>query len=309
MNTISVSYNFPTGFLWGSTPPEDALSETNNSAYLFRLQEKSVRALIIEIKWARCEPLKEQFDEGYIESRRSLLARIKSRNIEPVVILDSREFPQWMNLNHPGRSGSEAAEAYPFYVHLTDALLPYTNFIGLHAPQQGLFNGARVRTAMDVFRQTADHIHELSENTKAGLILPRDFGTEKASGVDRLFGRNEYHYLRKAEADFLGLPAGQTATAGIRSVLGENRIPLMFITDRLRSGNEEDRFEILADTLYDIWQLYQQGIRVLGYFSETDFNSDSPDTNLYEFSCKNNSLKLSTDMPELPEKWIRFLKD
>lgn len=309
MNTITVSYNYPVDFLWGINPEEDTLSDMNNSSYLFKLQEKKVTALLLNVKWARCEPLKGQFDEVYIESLRSLLARIKNRNIQSIVILNGLEIPIWKNLDHPRKSGSEFNDTAPFYEHLAEALFPYTNYFGIYCPRQTLFNHKMIDQAIADFQRTADIIHSLSEKSKAGLILPDSFGQNHSSKLKQLYTKNDYHYLRNAEIDFLGLPANRNISDQIQSLLGNFHKPLIFISNRLRNTFTNNKSEPLADILYEIWRMYQKGWKIIGYLSETEITSDSPDAELYEVSCKNNALKLSTDMSFLSEKWIRFLKD
>ena len=89
MSVCTVSYNFPSGFLWGLYLPEDFVKDRGNIPLLYQLRESSIRSVSITLDWADFEPLKNNYEESLIESTRSLLSRIRTQNMESIVILNT----------------------------------------------------------------------------------------------------------------------------------------------------------------------------------------------------------------------------
>ncbi|MBR0197686.1 MAG: hypothetical protein IJQ34_06105, partial [Kiritimatiellae bacterium] len=59
----------------------------------------------------------------------------------------------------------------------------------------------------------------------------------------------------------------------------------------------------------DLWQFYQKGWPIQGYFSDLNLSQDTETLGFFSEIVKANALGLSSDDPRLPEKWIRFLKE
>ena len=302
MSIYSASYTFPPEFMWGITPHDDLISDKDNYSYLFSLQENRIGAAQVGISWAKCEPLSGNFDEPYIESIRSLLSRMRERNIAPLVILNTQEFPAWKNLDRPGKE--DFSDAYEFSVHVIDALIPYTNHIGMICPKGALLNRNELNAKLGLLREIIGYIHKLSGTAKAGLLLTSVF-----AGSSRPLDRFRYGFLRSTEADFLGLSTAADCLNAVRSIFGDERKPVMFLSDGLNGAEAEDKLEIMADSLYAVWQFYQEGWPISGYFSRIGVEPGQAAFDLYANTCRRNAFEISTAMPYLPEKWIRFLKD
>ena len=123
-----------------------------------------------------------------------------------------------------------------------------------------------------------------------------------------MFRQLQLQLLKTAEMDFLGLSAENSAEETIRTVYEKNRIPLLYYTDNLHFSPPENQTEELIEKIYAIWHFYQKGWPILGYFSETDILTETSAKQLYTNCCRTNSLELSTENPNLPKKWIQFLK-
>ena len=305
MKTITASYNFPPEFLWGIDPGKNLSEDPGNTAFLFQLRENNVNALLLKIPWNKCEPLKGHFDEAYIESLRSFLGRVKTRGIEPVIIPDTTQIPAWQNLD-PGRNDEESSGFDSFYRYLIEISIPYAKYYGIYCPRGSLFKKKTIHQALGRFTELSAYVHSISDRVKVGLVLPDEFGEKKSSGW---IMKNEYDFLRTAEADFLGLRADENVYAALRSVFGSGRKPVMILSDGTVENPDQETEDLTADNLYTYWRFYQEGWPILGYFSGADLPSDQNSHNLYAVCCKNNAFRISTDMPGLSEKWLRFLKD
>lgn len=302
MKTYAASFIFPDDFLWGIVPDDSFLTNKESYSAIYGLKEKQVRSILIDVPWDRCEPLKGSFDESFLENIRTLLARIRGENIEPFVVLNTRKLPGWQNLEK--NAEADPGDVYHVAVHIADALIPYTNFFGTFCPKGSLFSRNILNEKLSVLADIRGHIHSLSESAKCGIIL-----SEVLAEKGKLFMQLRYDFLKKIETDFLGLPASDAMTGQLTEIFGEERRPVIFINDGLKSISAAERPEILTDKLYKVWHFYQKGWPVIGYFSETEPGSGSPDTSLYEFFSKKNAFEISTDMDGLPEKWKLFLKD
>ncbi len=302
MKTYTASYIFPDDFLWGIVPDESFLTNKDSYSSIYGLKEKRVGSVLIDVPWDKCEPLKGSFDEPFLETVRTLLARIRGENIEPFVILNTGKVPGWQNLEK--NTDADPGDVYNFSIHIADALVPYTNFFGSYCPKGSLFSRNLLNEKLSVLSDIRGHIHSLSESAKCGIVLSEVF-REKS----RLFMQLRYDFLKKIETDFFGLPASDAMTGRLTEIFGEERRPIIFINDGLKSISAAERPEILTDKLYKVWHFYQKGWPVIGYFSETEPGSGSPDASLYEFFSKKNAFEISTDMDGLPEKWKLFLKD
>ena len=302
MSTYSASYTFPADFLWGIVPREDILSDKENYSYLFSLQENRIGAIRISISWAKCEPLKGNFDEIYIESIRSLLSRIRERHIAPLVILNTEEAPGWKNLDHPEKE--DFSDEYKFSVHLIEALIPYTNHIGMMCPKGSLLDRNRLERKLSVLQEITAYIRKLSGTARSGLILTSVF-----SGSGSLLDQFRYRFLKKLETDFVGISTEDSSLIQMRSIFGDTRKAVMFLSDGLNNAEPADKTELLADKLHGAWQFYQEGWPIMGFFSNIEIEPEEGAFKLYTNACRNNAFRISTDMPYLPEKWLRFLKD
>ena len=302
MNSHSASFNFPPGFLWGIVPYDGFVSDKENFPYIFDLQEKQIKSVLINIPWAACEPLKGHYDEEYIETLRTLLVRIQGRNISPVVILNTKELPAWQNLDHPKKR--DRNDIYNFAVHIAEALCPYTKFFGLISPKGSLFEQSRLNSETELLNDIISRIHELSESAKTVLVL-NSLLLAKDEWLDRI----RYRFIGKISADYLGVEADENAFKTIMSLFGGDHKPIMVLTDSLKTVPPDKRSEILADKLYSVWRFYQSGWPVSAFFSETAITERSDDSLLYENSSINNAFIISDDLPYLPVKWQQFLKD
>ncbi len=302
MNPYSVSCIFPDNFLWGCVSEENFFQDKENYAYIFKLKEHHINAILLSIPWSKCVPLKGNFDEVFIESIRSLLSKIRGQNIEPILILDTNDIPVWQNLDHPDKRDYE--DENNFLVHLSDVLIPYANYFTLICPENNLFSRGRFSTKLTIVNNVIKHIHSLSETAKAGLRISSSI--EKSG---KWFLHPQYEFLKRVDCDYLGIPADKSSMQSVQNVFGTERKPILFLTDDLNTIQEEDRIGLLADKLFDTWQFYQKGWPIIGFFSETELNNNSPEYKLYINSCQKNAFEISTQMNYLPDKWIQFLKD
>ena len=310
MKKISASYNFPSGFMWGIDPCRDMLADADINSFLFTLSEKHADALSVSVSWAKCEPLKAQFDERYIDSLRSLFIKIKNRNLEPVVIMNGTDTPPWLNLDVQGKSRPPDTTPLAFYKYLSDCLIPYAKFFCIHCSPASVFKNKTSEQMSAVYQETSGYLHSLSDKAKVGMILPESFSTAKPGGLNNYLFKRSYSFLKAEGIDFLGIRLMENSLKNIQDIFGkEERIPLMVISDRLSNVPDAEKTECLADNLFDIWHLYQKGWTLLGYITETELTGTDPAADLYEISCQNNALYISTDQPFLPEKWQRFLID
>ena len=302
MSRHSASFNFPSGFLWGIVPYDGFSSDKDNLPYIFDLQEKNIKAVLVNVPWAACEPLKGNYNEEYIETLRTMLIRIIGRNISPVVIINTDILPGWQNLDHPKKKDQN--DAYNFSIHIAEALCPYTKLFGLICPRGSLFNHSSTNSGVRLINDVSAYIHDLSDDAKTILVL-----NSALSAKDEWLDLIRYSFIKNTETDYLGPDADEDAFKKIQSLFRDEHKPIMVLSDGLRAVDPEMRSEILADKLYSVWRFYQTGWPVLGFFSETDVSETARESFLYANSCKNNSFKISDDMPYLPGKWQQFLKD
>ncbi|MBQ6509108.1 MAG: hypothetical protein IJI07_06505 [Flexilinea sp.] len=302
MSTYRASYTFPAEFMWGIIPHDDILDDKEIYSYLFSLQENRINALRISIPWSKCEPLSRNFDEVYIESIRLLLSRLRERNIAPLVILNTEEVPGWKNLDHPEKG--DFSDEYDFSVHLIDALIPYTGHFGMMCPKGTILSRNRLNAKLRILQEIFGHIHGLSGAAKAGLILTSVF-SENSRPLDRL----RYGFLRNIEADFLGIDTAPDSLKKLRTLFPDERKAVIFLSNAPDDVSSEEKTEMLADNLYEVWQFYQEGWPIRGYFSRIGIEPELSAFKLYTNACRKNAFEISTDMPYLPDKWQRFLKD
>ncbi len=309
MNVYSVSYNFPSGFLWGLTMPQGFALDRGSSPLLYQLRESSIRCLSITLDWADYEPLKNNYEESLIESTRSLLSRIRTQNMESIVIFNTAVIPQWQNLEHGRKKDFFLAEKFNFVTHLANAFVPYTRYIGLCCAESAYGSDREMKAEMEIQNDIRKYIRSLSESVKVGtVLLSPAFG--KNSGVFKgLFQSIRGNPLKDSEADFFGISTDETAYSGIQNIFGEERRPLMMLSDRLNFAPPQERTHALADRIYDLWQFYQKGWPIQGYFSDLNLNQDPEALGFFSETVKENALGLSSDDPRLQEKWVKFLKD
>ena len=309
MKIYSASYNYPPGFLWGISPGKDFISDPENYTYLFDLQETGIKAISIYIPWAEFEPLKGNYDEKRIDAVRLLLSRIRSRNIEPVVILDVGEIPQWQNLEKSGKNEGFIEERYQFAANLIDASATYTNYFAVSCSFSSLSSGKQMQAELRMHKAICDYLHSISENKFAGTVIPSITAAKKRGGFRNLFGRIQLSALKSNESDFIAIHMDNDSFRDVQSALEGKKEPILFLYEGLKTAAPNEKSNDLMDKLFDIWQIYQRGWRVLGLLSEMDIKAPSKEKELYAISSKNNAFEISTENPELPEKWVRFLKD
>ena len=307
MNIYSAAYNFPSDFLWGISTQEDFAAGKGNPSLLYQLKENAVDAVSVYLKWPDYEPLKGNYDEALIDSTRSLFTRIHTQNLEIALILDLGEVPHWQNLEKT-QNNDFSDERYHFALHLADALVPYVNYIGLRCSDAALYNPRLLRPELDVHQDIHNYVQTLSEQVMVGTVIPRDTFRKKSS-VRNIFRQLQLQLLKSAKMDFLGLSAENASEETIKTVYEKTRIPLLYYTDNLHFSSPESQMEDLIEKIYGMWHFYQKGWPILGYFSETDILTESPAKEVYTNCCRRNSLELSTENPNLPAKWVRFLKD
>ena len=309
MSVCSVSYNFPPGFLWGLSLPEDFVKDRGNNPLLYQLRESSVRSVSITLDWADFEPLKNNYEESLIESTRSLLSRIRTQNMESIVILNTAVIPQWQNLEHGNKKDYFIAEKFNFVTHLANAFVPYTGYFGLCCSESAYTSDREMKAEIENQNAVRKYIRSLSESKKVGTILLSSSFGKNSGRIRGLFQAIRGNPLKDSEADFLGISTDETAYEGIQNIFGEDRKPLLMLSDRLNLTPPQERTNALVDKIYDLWQFYQKGWPVQGYFSDLDVNGDPETAGFFSEIIKQNALGLSSGDPRLPEKWIRFLKD
>lgn len=309
MSTYSASFNFPNGFLWGISMPDDFIREKEYSPILYHLRENGMQAVSITLEWADFEPLKGNYEETLIESTRTLLSRIRNRNLEVIVTLKTAAVPQWQNLEHVTKKTFFSNEKYNFAAHIADALVPYTNYFCLSISDKALFTDKELKTELETQTSIREYILSLNSSAKVGIMFSRGAFTKRNSGFPALFHSLNRNALKKTTADFLAVSAEKIDYDGIRGVFGKERKPLMILPDCIRNSQSQDRFEVLIDKVYDMWNFYQEGWNLLGYLSNLDAQEDSEAFSLFSKTAKNNALEISSADENLPDKWIRFLKD
>lgn len=299
MSSHSASFNYPPDFLWGIIPYDGFEADKENFSYIFRLQEKHIKAVQINVSRAACEPLRGNYNEEYIETLRTLLTRIHSRYINTLVILNTKDAPGWQKLDHPNKE--DYSDEYNFLVHLTDALCPYTNFFGIQCPDGTIFNRSSLTSRLEVITDICGHIQSLSESVQTVLVL----NSMKNEWLDLV----RYRFIKDIPVDCLGVNADENTFKAVQSLFWDEHKPILILSDNLKKEQPVRRAEIMADNLYSFWRFYQTGWPILGYFSETDITTASKYQQLYDNSSINNAFMISDDMPYLPEKWRNFLKD
>ena len=309
MKVYTASYNFPQGFLWGIRPGKNLFSDSEIYAYLFELKKNNIQAVSIQIPWADFEPLKNNYDEKRIDDIRLLLTRIHNQNIEPVIILDIGDVPQWQNLEKQSKKNNFIEDRYNFSVHLINSLVTYANFFVLSLSYKSITSSRQMQIELQTHKEIRDYLHSLSENKFAGTAIPSIASIKRGGGFRNLFERIQMTEIKSIQTDFLAIHADTSSFGEIQSVFGEKRIPLLFFSKDLKGIAPNDKAEKIMDQLYDIWQIYQKGWPLIGLFSEIEMNVSSEEKTLYANSCKNNAFEISTENQNLPDKWVRFLKD
>ncbi|MBQ6504343.1 MAG: hypothetical protein IJI57_10570 [Flexilinea sp.] len=309
MNVYSVSYNFPSGFLWGLAMPQGFALDRGNSPLLYQLRERSIRSLSVTLDWANFEPLKNNYEESLIESTRALLSRIRSQNMESIVIFNTAVIPQWQNLEHGRKKEFFVAEKFNFVTHLANAFVPYTGYVGLCCSESAYTSDREMKAEVEIQNDIRKYIRSLSESVKVGTVLLSPAFGKNSGRIGGLFQSFRRNPLQDSEADFFGISTDETAYNGIQNIFREERKPLMMLSDRLNFVSPQERTHTLVDRIYDLWQFYQKGWPIQGYFSDLNLSQDTETLGFFSEIVKANALGLSSDDPRLPEKWIRFLKE
>lgn len=309
MSVCSVSYNFPPGFLWGLSMPEAFAKDRGNSPLLYQLRENDIRSLTITLNWADFEPLKNNYEESLIETVRTLLSRIRTQNMEAIIILNMASVPQWQNLEHDRHKDYFGAEKFNFATHLANAFVPYTHYFGLCCSETAYSSGKEMKAEMETQNSVRDYIRSLSESAKVGTVLLSPSFGKTGSLIRGLFQSIGTNPLKGSAADFLGISTDAAAYAGVQNIFGEERKPLVILSDRLHTASPQERTNALIDKIYEFWQFYQKGWPILGYYSDLNLNDDPEAAGFFSEICRGNALGLSSDDERLSEKWVRFLKD
>lgn len=309
MNVYSVSYNFPSGFLWGLAMQQGFARDRGNNPLLYQLRESFIRSLSVTLDWADFEPLKNNYEESLIESTRSLLSRIRTQNMESIVILNTAVIPQWQNLERGKKKDFFIAEKFNFVTHLANAFVPYTRYVGLRCSESAYTSDKEMKAEVEIQNDIRKYIRSLSESVKVGTVLLSPAFGKNSGGFRNLFQSIRGNPLKDSEADFFGISTDGTSYTGIQTIFREEPKPLMMLSDRLNLIPPQERTHALVDRIYDLWQFYQKGWPIQGYFSDLDLNQDPEALGFFSEIIKENALELSSDDPRLQEKWVRFLKD
>ena len=309
MKIYSASYNFHTEFHWGISSAENLNTASIDYPFLFALREKHIDSITIPIHWSEYEPLKNQYDEKKIESIRVVLSRIQDQNISPIIILNIGDIPLWQNLENTGKADHFSAERYNFATHIINALIPYCHFFCLSFSSAAIKSNKLFKSELITHEEIHDYTNAISESCMVGTLIPSAAFKHKTSGVRRLFGQPSLSELSNMKTDFFGIKADKAFFVELQQLFGNEKKKLLIISDELRASNDLYRADTLIDKIYETWQLYQKGWPILGYCSEVDILSSSPESDLYALFSEQNSLKISTQTPFLSEKWTRFLKD
>lgn len=309
MSSYTVSYNFPSDFMWGTSVNVQFLLDRANSAYLYQLKDNGINSIVITLTWSDYEPLKNNYNESLIDTTRVLLSRIHNLNIDPIIILDNSEIPQWQNLEKRNKNETFSTERYNYSIHLAETLIPYTNIFGIKCSGESLYSSKLLSSEMETIQDIRKYIRSISEQVKTGLIIPSDI-TRKKERNFLLFPKSvNIDALKNYESDFIGINTDLTTADLIRNTFQKSKVELMIYSDGIRSMAPQMINDEIIDNIYNIWMFYQQGWKISGYFSEIGLNSETPEKITFRNVCSKNSLELSTDNQDLPEKWVRFLKD
>ena len=309
MSSYAVSYNFHPDFMWGTSVNGQFLLDKANSAYLYQLKDNGINSIVITLTWSDYEPLKNNYNELLIDSTRALLSRIHNLNIEPIIILDNSEIPQWQNLEKRNKNETFSTERYNYSIHLAETLIPYTNIIGIKCSYDAMYSNKQLSSETEAIQDTRKYIQSVSEQVKTGLIIPSDIFRKKKNSFLFIPKSVNINSIKGSEFDFIGINSDPATADLIKNTFQKSKAELMIYSDGVRSTAPHTINDMIIDNIYNIWMHYQQGWKIIGYFSEIDLNSETPEKNTFKKVCNSNSLELSTDNEELPEKWVRFLKD
>ena len=309
MSSFSASYNFPPDFKWGSAVSGQFLLEKDNFSYLYQLKDNGINDIVITLNWADYEPLKNNYNETLIDSTRNLLSRIHNFNIDPMLILDIGEIPQWQNLEKTNIQEVISTSKYNFSIHLIESLIPYTNLVGIKTSVSSFFSGKQFTNELTVFQDIRKYIQSVSPQAKTGLIIPSEVFQVKVRNIIFLPKKVNFSPLQKAEADFLGINPDPDLLAALKNSFPDKNFDLIVHTDKMKISAPDLKYDEIINNIYNIWRFYQEGWKITGYFSDINLNTETPEKTIFTNICNKNSLVLSTDDAFLPEKWIRFLKD
>lgn len=309
MSVYSASYNFPPGFLWGTSADMQDAIRKDNAGLLYNLRDNSINAFSLILKWNQYEPLKNNYDELLIETTRSVFSRLHSQNVEPILILDIGTIPIWQNLEKSKRKETFFDERYNFAIHMANALIPYTKYFGLTCTSEALYSDKALKEELRLYQEIRKNVQSISEQVRVGIIIPADAFLNKGNGFFKLVRTPRLNALKGADYDFLGINSDVITIKTVADSLSSDKKPLLFYNDNMMMTAPESQTDLLADKIFGTWQLYLQGWPVFGYCSETDLSTASTARNFMTMCSKNNAFEISTENPNLSEKWIRFLKE
>ena len=308
MNNYSVSYNFPNDFLWGINLSDNILRKREDISVLYRIKDKSIQGVCLTLEWADFEPLKNNFEENLIESTRSLLSRIRSHNLEPILIINTATVPQWQNLEHNTKNYFFSSEKYNFVSYLSNAFVPYTNYFGLCISDTAFLSNKETKSELETVQNIREHIISIKNSSKIGIVLSSQIFNNNLRGFRGMIQSSNIRLLKESSADFFGISADGTIYNMLQNIFKDERKPLFILNDKMNSNTNSNNFEDLADKIFDMWHFYQKGWQILGYFTELNIYNE----HVFEFfskTCRNNSLSISSTDENLSEKWMHFLKD
>ena len=309
MSKLSASYNFPGGFLWGTTLRDDSLFLKENAAYLYQLKENNISAITVFLNWADYEPLKNNYDEALIDATRGFFSRLSSQNITPIAVFDISEIPHWQNLERSGKHNTFSQEKLNFSKYLANTIIPYTKYFSFLISAKSAASQRSFDTDLKTIHEIRDYIRSINDQTQTGILFHAGSFSKNGSFFSQIWNKPAISSLKKSDLDFIGINTAPEMIEQIQIVFGKERKPLLLYSDQLSSKPIDLRSDTLITNIYEIWRIYQNGWPVLGYFSEIDISEAGSIKERFSTISKTNSLELSTDDPELPEKWLRFLKD
>lgn len=307
MRDISASFNFPSGFLWGITLPEQLLYDKESYSLLYRLQENGIKSAVINVRWDFYEPVKGNFDEGTIDGIRLLLTRMRSLNIEPIVQINFDAVPSWSNLEKRTKSENQFSLQFRFAANLAQISVSYTNYYIV----QNSFESGKINDFVDQFNLFAENLHRLSDKTKLGLKISEKLISSHNNPFFRIIARNKNAFLEQMNVDFLGVKSSQSLPDFLNAVYKNNkeRPQILCYSDMPRNHQDEQKVSIMMDEIYSFWRLYQEGWPVFCYAVSHEEIKSEKLLSLYALFSKNNAFYISTQLPGIPEKWIRFLSE
>ena len=304
MKEFNASYNFPNGFLWGILPEDPLLSSRDSGSLARMMKDSNHNAAFLNLSWGNLQTGVNSFDEIKIGTIRSILSRYRTMNIETLICLDNSVIPSVLSAEKGNTSALQNA-FYNFSIHIIDAVLPYTQYLSILKllPSGGFQKDVQRKLFTDI----RNYVISASDKTKTGVTIDRTSG--KPSGFKKLFSRQEHIHTNISEAEFSVLVIDGPVAENAHYLSQAGRVPVLTLNRYYTNLPADRKKDSLLEDIFELWQCYQKGINIAGYFPDMNINKSGPMNDLYSSVCKKNALKISTSDPDLTEKWIRFLKD